>query len=71
MDGETHFFEGKSEGKVLFEKVGTGGFGYDPIVQPIGYDISFAQMSSAEKHAISHRGEAVAKMTEFFNSKNS
>lgn len=71
LEGETHFFEGKAEGNILFEKVGTGGFGYDPIVQPIGFDVSFAQLSKEEKNAISHRGEAVRKLTDFFNGKKS
>ena len=67
IDDQHHFFEGKVEGKILTEKVGEGGFGYDPIFQPNGFEVSFAQMNSAEKHKISHRGESVAKLEAFFN----
>ena len=69
LEGKNHFFEGTVEGKILKEKVGDGGFGYDPIFQPEGYEISFAQMDAAEKNKISHRGEAVQKMANFLNAK--
>ena len=38
---------------------GTGGFGYDPIFQPLGLDVTAAELSAAEKNARSHRGEAL------------
>ena len=67
MDGENEqTFEGIVEGTILTEKVGTEGFGYDPIFQPEGYDISFAQMDSAEKTRISHRGKSLAKLVAYF-----
>jgi XTP/dITP diphosphohydrolase len=64
-----HFFEGTVQGKILTQKIGTSGFGYDPIFQPNGYDISFAQMDLKNKNAISHRTRAVKKMAEYLNTK--
>jgi XTP/dITP diphosphohydrolase len=66
-DGEEYFFEGAVEGTIRKENSGNGGFGYDPIFQPDGYDITFAEMSLDEKNSISHRAIAVEKLTEFLN----
>ncbi len=63
--GEPHTFEGIVEGEILTEEWGAGGFGYDPIFRPSGYDISFAQMPLEEKNRISHRGRAIAAMADF------
>ncbi|MEO3933728.1 RdgB/HAM1 family non-canonical purine NTP pyrophosphatase [Micrococcaceae bacterium Sec7.4] len=49
---------GQLEGTLLREPRGTGGFGYDPVLQPSGLDRSCAELSPAEKNAISHRGHA-------------
>ena len=49
---------GYLRGTLLSERRGSGGFGYDPILQPDGYNISTAEMSAEEKNEISHRGEA-------------
>ena len=49
---------GQLEGVLLREPRGAGGFGYDPILQPAGHDRSCAELSAAEKNAISHRGKA-------------
>lgn len=49
---------GRMPGTLLRERRGSGGFGYDPILQPEGYAMSVAELSSAEKNAISHRGQA-------------
>ena len=67
MDGETHQFEGKVEGHILTERHGAGGFGYDPIFKPDEADCAFGEMSAEEKNRISHRGRAVAKLTEFLS----
>ena len=66
MDGEEHLFEGRVEGRILTERHGSGGFGYDSIFQPLESDgRTFAQMAPEEKNAISHRGRAVAKLVQF------
>jgi XTP/dITP diphosphohydrolase len=65
MDGKENQFEGIVEGEILKAKEGTGGFGYDPIFKPNGYNHSFAGLSPQEKNRISHRGRAVMKLVEF------
>ncbi|MDJ1502494.1 non-canonical purine NTP diphosphatase [Cytophagaceae bacterium BD1B2-1] len=65
INGEKHLFEGKIEGHILEHQQGTGGFGYDPIFMPNGYQKSFAEMTLDEKGSISHRGKAVQKLIEF------
>lgn len=62
------FFEGSIEGKIIQERRGEKGFGYDPIFIPNGYDKTFAEMSAEEKNSISHRSIAVAKMAEYLKS---
>lgn len=65
-DGEdVHFFEGVCEGRILDHEVGTGGFGYDPLFVPDGYEQTFAEMPAAEKNKISHRGRALARFVAF------
>lgn len=58
-------FEGTVEGTILTERHGTGGFGYDPVFLPDGYDKTFAEMTAAEKNAISHRARALEKFAAF------
>lgn len=65
--GKEHLFEGIVEGKILTERHGNGGFGYDPVFMPDGYDKSFAELSMEEKNKISHRGRAVSKLFDFIN----
>ena len=67
LDGKKSFFEGKIEGEILKEKTGSGGFGYDPIFRPNGYEKTFAQMSLSLKNKISHRGLSVKKLVSFLN----
>lgn len=67
IGGEMHLFRGRVDGTILTEKRGTQGFGYDPIFQPIGFDKTFAEMTSDEKNALSHRGRALAQMMRFLN----
>jgi XTP/dITP diphosphohydrolase len=66
-NGEEHIFEGAVEGSIRHERSGSKGFGYDPIFQPDGYTITFAEMTMAQKNAISHRARAVEKMVEFLS----
>lgn len=70
LDGEEHLFEGIAEGEIRQERSGTGGFGYDPIFQPTGFALTFAELSKAEKNAISHRGQAVSKLVKYLISLN-
>ena len=66
LDGEEHLFEGRVDGHILTERHGTGGFGYDSIFCPVeGDGRTFAQMTPAQKNAISHRGRAVARLVAF------
>lgn len=65
--GSTQYFEGIIQGKILREKKGSGGFGYDSVFQPEGFDRSFAEMNIAEKNKISHRAIAVQKLIAFLN----
>ena len=65
MGGQEYLFEGIVRGQIATEQHGEGGFGYDPLFVPEGYDRTFAQMSAEEKNAISHRGRAVRKLAEF------
>ena len=65
LHDEMYVFEGELKGKIIEEKVGTNGFGYDPIFMPDGYDITLAQMDMFTKNQISHRGKAFQKMAEF------
>ena len=65
FEGETHFFDGTVEGRIIREKRGNGGFGYDPIFIPDGYDKTFAELGNEVKNSISHRARAVAKLADF------
>jgi len=67
INGKEHIFEGEAKGEIITEKCGVDGFGYDPIFKPEGYDITFAEMSMAEKNEISHRGKAVRKLVDYLN----
>jgi XTP/dITP diphosphohydrolase len=66
-NGDEYFFEGVVEGTIRHQPAGNSGFGYDPIFQPDGYDITFAEMSLEEKNKISHRARAVEKLIKFLN----
>lgn len=65
MGGETHLFEGTVKGEIIAVPRGDGGFGYDPVFVPRGYANTFAEMSAAEKNAVSHRARAVEKLAVF------
>jgi XTP/dITP diphosphohydrolase len=62
-DGRSETFEGRMPGALVWPPRGTLGFGYDPVFVPDGHDQTFAEMDPAEKHAISHRARAFAKLT--------
>lgn len=66
-NGEEHFFEGTVNGSIRTQRSGAKGFGYDPIFEPEGYHITFAEMSMEEKNRISHRAIAMEKLIAFLN----
>lgn len=70
LNGKEHLFEGIAEGEIRYEPSGTGGFGYDPIFQPAGFGVTFAELTKQEKNTISHRGQAVRKLVDFLTSLN-
>ena len=63
------FFEGKISGVIAHEPRGEGGFGYDSIFVPDGYEKTFAELSAEQKNQISHRAIAVKKFADFILSK--
>ena len=63
--GEQRQFEGKVEGRIIWQPSGAEGFGYDPIFAPEGYEQTFAEMDAATKNGISHRGRAVAALVAY------
>lgn len=67
LNGKEHHFEGSVEGTIRTERSGASGFGYDPIFQPEGYAITFAEMTAEEKNSVSHRARAVKKLVLFLN----
>ncbi len=69
LDGEEYLFEGIVEGEIATSASGVEGFGYDPLFKPEGRETTFAEMSSDEKNAISHRGRAVRKLVDFLTTK--
>lgn len=64
-DDEVYYFEGLCHGHIIEAKRGDGGFGYDPVFVPEGYDRTFAELPPDIKNAISHRGKAVRQMVGF------
>jgi XTP/dITP diphosphohydrolase len=63
--GKQYLFTGIASGEIIFEKMGCGGFGYDPIFKPSGYENTFAELSLEIKNEISHRGKATKLLFEF------
>lgn len=70
-DKNVKLYEGKVDGKIIVDRKGSNGFGFDPIFVPNGFSKTFAEMTSEEKRKISHRGRAVnVFLQEEFNVKN-
>ncbi len=61
-DGHTEFVEGRCDGAIIWPPRGDQGHGYDPFFVPLGHDRTFAEMSSLEKQALSHRGIALREL---------
>jgi XTP/dITP diphosphohydrolase len=65
MDDKEYQFEGIVDGKIINERKGKDGFGYDPVFMPNGYDQTLAEMDASLKNSISHRAKAVQKLVKF------
>lgn len=65
LNGNQHLFTGKIYGSIIDDKIGTNGFGYDPVFVPEGYAKTFAELTLEEKSGISHRGIAVRQLIDF------
>ena len=68
--GEEKLFEGIVRGEITREKRGNSGFGYDPVFQPEGFDVTFAEMGSDVKNKISHRARAVKALCDYLSKKS-
>lgn len=62
--GQVSIAEGRTRGTIATGPRGDGGFGYDPLFVADGSDLTYAEMTAAEKHAVSHRGKAMAAVRE-------
>lgn len=67
LDGKEYIFEGIVNGKIIEEKRGNEGFGYDPVFVPDGYNQTFAELGMDIKNNISHRAQAVKKLADFLS----
>jgi XTP/dITP diphosphohydrolase len=65
FEKKEYLFEGIVKGKIIHEKRGAEGFGYDPVFIPDGKTKTFAEMELAEKNTVSHRARAFEKLKEF------
>jgi len=67
LEGEEHTFTGEAIGTIAESRLGTSGFGYDPVFMPLKSRKTFAEMTEIEKNAISHRKRASEKLLNFLN----
>ena len=70
LNGKQNLFTGIINVKIIEEKIGTNGFGYDPIFVADGYEKTFAELTMEEKSTISHRGIAVKELILFLQKQN-
>ena len=66
MEDRTEIFIGVIKGEITREKRGEGGFGYDPVFRPDGYDLTFGEMTLEMKNQISHRALALDQLSNYF-----
>ena len=64
---EAQIFDGACEGRIQFSPSGHGGFGYDPLFVPDGFDVSFAELGEDVKNKFGHRAKALAKLKDYFS----
>jgi XTP/dITP diphosphohydrolase len=64
LEFQTLIFQGTCEGQIAFAPAGKGGFGYDPLFLPAGFDRSFAELGEEVKNGMSHRARALAALRE-------
>ncbi|MES2381186.1 MAG: RdgB/HAM1 family non-canonical purine NTP pyrophosphatase [Bacteroidota bacterium] len=67
IEGKEFLFEGTLHGNIITEKIGSNGFGYDPVFMPVDQNRTLAQMELSEKNTISHRARAFDKMKTFLH----
>ena len=65
LDGKQYLFDGRVDGHIATKRRGVGGFGYDPIFIPEGFDQTFSELGEQTKNKISHRGRALQKLLAF------
>lgn len=65
LNDKTYFFEGIVTGRIIAEERGVGGFGYDSVFVPDGYDKTFAELPAAVKNSISHRARVMEQLNNF------
>ena len=65
VDGKKHLFEGTIKGKIIRSERGSGGFGYDSVFVPEGFEKTFAELGEEIKNKISHRAIATKKLVKF------
>lgn len=70
VDDKEHVFEGVMEGTIAYQPKGENGFGYDPIFVVPQYNKTSAEITSEQKNAVSHRGQATRKLIEYLKEKN-
>lgn len=68
LNNKLHTFTGICPGNIIFERKGLQGFGYDPVFQPEGKQVTFAEMDLEEKSQISHRARATRQLIDFLSS---
>lgn len=67
---QTELFEGVCEGRLVGEHRGSGGFGYDPLFIPRGYEQTFGELGDEVKNQLSHRARALTKLKEWFRGRS-
>jgi XTP/dITP diphosphohydrolase len=65
LGGAPHLEHGVCEGRIRAAPAGQGGFGYDPLFEPLGFEHTMAELDDAEKNRISHRGQAMLRLRQF------